>query len=198
MAKQKGSGSVQNRPIYSRLSYLYQAAAHLGSASNDQKIDATTKQALEDGAHSTASQTQKSESHVKQAMARNLLKELRAISHKTQIRISPAIKHTICKSCDTLLVEGDTCTSTVENKSKGGKKPWADVLVVKCKTCGGVKRFPVQAPRQKRRPHREAKAQEEQHQTMVQGENLEAMVQDKQPRAMVQGEQTQAMDTNDG
>ncbi|RYP05947.1 hypothetical protein DL765_009671 [Monosporascus sp. GIB2] len=68
------------------------------------------------------------------------------------------MKHTICKYCDTLLVEGDTSTSFVENQSKGGKKPWADVLVVKCNTCGGLKRFPVQAPRQKRRPIREAES----------------------------------------
>ncbi|RYP86163.1 hypothetical protein DL769_000775 [Monosporascus sp. CRB-8-3] len=68
------------------------------------------------------------------------------------------MKHTICKYCDTLLVEGHTSTSFVENQSKGGKKPWADVLVVKCNTCGGLKRFPVQAPRQKRRPIREAES----------------------------------------
>jgi len=39
-------------------------------------------------------------------------------------------------------VPGTTCTHRVENKSKGGKKKWADVLVVECQ-CGMVKRFPV-------------------------------------------------------
>lgn len=64
------------------------------------------------------------------------------------------MKHSICKYCDSLLIEGETSSSVVENKSKGGQKPWADVLVVKCHTCEGVKRFPAQAPRQKRRPMR--------------------------------------------
>ncbi|KAI0019889.1 hypothetical protein F4780DRAFT_780013 [Xylariomycetidae sp. FL0641] len=53
-----------------------------------------------------------------------------------------------------------TSSSVVENKSKGGKKPWADVLVITCHTCQGVKRYPVQAARQKRRPVREKEARE--------------------------------------
>lgn len=31
----------------------------------------------------------------------------------------------------------------MENNSKGGRKEWCDVLVVECKGCGAVKRFPV-------------------------------------------------------
>jgi ribonuclease P protein subunit RPR2 len=64
------------------------------------------------------------------------------------------MKHSICKNCDTMLIDGSTCTNEVENKSKGGKKRWADVLVRKCNTCGLEKRFPIGAERQKRRPHR--------------------------------------------
>ncbi|KAK7394054.1 hypothetical protein QQX98_013162 [Neonectria punicea] len=76
---------------------------------------------------------------------------MRAVSLKAQIRQSPALKRTICKFCDTLLIEGQTCSSTVENDSKGGRKPWADLLTIRCKTCGNAKRYPVNAPRQKRR-----------------------------------------------
>lgn len=59
------------------------------------------------------------------------------------MRLDPSIKRTICKRCDSLLVPGVSSTNRIENPSKGGKKPWADVLVVECNACGAVKRFPV-------------------------------------------------------
>jgi ribonuclease P protein subunit RPR2 len=54
----------------------------------------------------------------------------------------------MCKSCNTVLIPGRTVSQTIENPSKGGRKPWADVLVVTCLICGGKKRFPVGATKQ--------------------------------------------------
>ncbi|KAI1163494.1 Rpr2-domain-containing protein [Nemania serpens] len=157
MAKTKTTKSVPNRHLYSRLSYLHQAAAFLGSQvgkTRDPKSDPSAPSSIrEEGALSDAPKYGFPD-QLRLKLARDLLTDLRATSLKSQIRLSPAIKNTICKFCDTLLIEGETSTSVVENKSKGGKKPWADVLVIKCNTCGGVKRFPVHAPRQKRRPQR--------------------------------------------
>ncbi|KAI0458426.1 RNAse P Rpr2/Rpp21/SNM1 subunit domain-containing protein [Xylaria acuta] len=140
MAKTKTTGSVPNKHLYSRLSYLHQAAAFLGSQAGNTHDSKSEPPAAD-------------QSRLK--LARHLLTDLRATSLKSQIRLSPAMKRTICKFCDTLLIEGETSTSVVENKSKHGRKPWADVLVVKCNACHGVKRFPVRAPRQKCRPQRE-------------------------------------------
>ena len=80
-----------------------------------------------------------------------MVSDLRAVSLKGQVRQSPAMKRSICKFCDTVLVEGRNCHSVIENESKGGRKPWADVLVIRCSTCGNSKRFPVSARRQKRK-----------------------------------------------
>ncbi len=93
-------------------------------------------------------------------LSRQLITHLRAVSLKSQIRLSPAIKHTICKRCDVLLVPGSTSTSHIENNSRGGKKPWADVLVTTCTACGTAKRFPVGAKRQLRRDSRVGKARD--------------------------------------
>ncbi|SPO00008.1 uncharacterized protein DNG_02860 [Cephalotrichum gorgonifer] len=158
MAK-KQSGSVPNRAIYSRLSYLYQAAAYLGSQAPP-SADSGHPRALGSWDESQAGpgaqdQTREPHKDIHATASRRLLSDLRAVSLKTQIRIDPSIKRTICKYCDTLLVEGTSCTSSVENRSRGGKKPWADVLVMKCGTCGREKRFPISAARQKRRPFRE-------------------------------------------
>lgn len=80
---------------------------------------------------------------------------MKAVSLKVQIRQSSALKSSVCKYCSTVQIEGKTCQSVVENASKGGKKPWADVLVIRCSTCQNVKRYPVDCPKQKRRCLRE-------------------------------------------
>jgi ribonuclease P protein subunit RPR2 len=49
----------------------------------------------------------------------------------------------VCRGCDTLLVEGVSCATAVENPSRGGRKPWAALLVRTCGTCGRAKRYPL-------------------------------------------------------
>lgn len=160
MAKTKMGTSVPNKHLYSRLSYLHQAAAFLGSqvgSTHHSKAERPTPSHPEGNANKACSDAQGTHDgdQLRLNLARHLLTDLRATSLKCQIRLSPAIKHAICKFCDTLLIEGETCTSIVENESKRGRKPWADVLVIRCKTCNGVKRFPLHASRQKRRPQRQ-------------------------------------------
>ncbi|KAI1479752.1 Rpr2-domain-containing protein [Daldinia eschscholtzii] len=163
MGKPKGPGSVPNRPVYSRISYLYQAATYLASqptGNTDDTVATQDKEAL-------------CPSQSEHGLSRRFITDLRSASLKSQIRLSPAIKHTICKSCDSLLIEGETSSSSIENKSKGGKKPWADVLVISCHACGGVKRFPVHAPRQKRRTSRAADSRREKNERL-EGSDLKA------------------------
>jgi ribonuclease P protein subunit RPR2 len=153
MAKLKDTGKVPNKAIHSRVSYLYQAATYLqqqhSAVAADSQQDAT-----------------EAESVVKEAIAalqpasRRLTSDLRAVSLKAQQRMSPAMKRSICKSCDTLLVDGSTCTSQIENTSKGGRKPWADTLIRQCNTCGTFRRYPMAAERQRRRPQRSVEAPE--------------------------------------
>lgn len=167
MAKKKVAG-VPNKTSYCRLSFMYQAASFLAAASANQSqtSDRATSQKTDSDYHMKVDgdniNNPNPEKNLRTAiqtrnMSHRLLADFRSVSLKSQIRVSPAMKRSICKFCDTLLVEGQTCTSTVENTSKGGRKPWADVLVIKCHTCHHAKRFPVDAPRQQRRPLRTAK-----------------------------------------
>ncbi|MCJ1356543.1 MAG: hypothetical protein MMC33_006538 [Icmadophila ericetorum] len=91
-------------------------------------------------------------------LSRQLVSSLLAISQKAQIHLSSSAKHSICKKCHSVLILGSTATSQMDNKSRGGKKPWAAVLVKTCKHCGTVKRFPVGAKRQKPRKERKQQA----------------------------------------
>ncbi|KAJ4402721.1 hypothetical protein N0V85_005249 [Neurospora sp. IMI 360204] len=117
----KNNGGVQNRALYSRVSFLQQAAVFLSSL---------------------------------EGMSRRLATDLRSVSLKTRIRFSPAVKRTICKYCDSVLIDGSTCTAFIENRSRGGRKPWADVLVRRCHACKKERRYPIEAKRTKRKTER--------------------------------------------
>jgi ribonuclease P protein subunit RPR2 len=68
--------------------------------------------------------------------------QMRGVSLKTQTRLSVPVKRSFCKRCDTSLVPGVSSTQEIRNESRGRKKPWADVLVIRCLVCGTEKRFP--------------------------------------------------------
>lgn len=76
---------------------------------------------------------------------RLFMSHIQTITRKSKIHLSQELKRSICKRCDTLLTDGLTCVSLIENESKGGRKSWADTLAVACLTCGNVRRFPIGA-----------------------------------------------------
>lgn len=146
MAKGKPKAVVKNRALHSRISFLHQAATYLA-----------LPKPPPDNSGCAELVSEPVQPHVPlTGMARRLAADFRAVSLKTRIRLSPDLKQSVCKYCDSVLVEGQSCSSFVENKSKGGKKPWADILVRKCHTCGKEKRYPVSAPRPKRKSLRDS------------------------------------------
>lgn len=198
--KAKAQKGIAQRHLHSRISYLYQAATYLSNPVNHNRRSPKTmglNTHPDSGAESSAESilpTQKSQQESQSpqwrnpndgaldvkslcasefqhsAHSRRLLSHLRAVSLKSQIRLSPTMKHSICKRCDILLVPDSTSSSQLENKSSGGKKPWADMLVVTCNACGNTTRFPVGAERQAKRSQRPIKLKEE---TVKQDSNLE-------------------------
>jgi ribonuclease P protein subunit RPR2 len=161
MGKSKAANSARNVPnkaLHSRVSYLYQAATYLAAQqrhSSAAKSDSDeTEDAKGNGNAIVVEKPSANSEFTLQPVSRRLISDLREVALKVQIRVSPTLKQSICKNCDTLLVDGSTCSNVVENKSKGVKKPWADMLVRRCNVCGFQRRFPLAAKRQKRRPHR--------------------------------------------
>lgn len=142
---QGGNPTVPQKHLHSRLSYLHQAANFL----------ATTERHVASGsAHSIGHSSVKivdgaRESNEHGLESTRLLSQLRGVSRKTQIRLTPKVKHTICKRCDSLLIPGKSSHAEVVNLSKGGDKPWADVFEIRCHRCGTVKRFPMEPKIQK-------------------------------------------------
>ncbi|KAF2810031.1 Rpr2-domain-containing protein [Mytilinidion resinicola] len=168
----KGRKSIPNKHIHARVSYLYQAASYLSLQTPDSGQHKEIKEGIQprgDTPNATASstkifyesetdhegQTQHATRKSPQSgLALFLVSQLRSISQKSQVRLSHDLKRSLCKSCNALLVPGRNSTTSIENASRNGKKPWADILVIECQTCGSKKRFPVGSKRQARKSGR--------------------------------------------
>ena len=170
-------GNIPHKHLHSRLSYLHQAAAHFSHLHFMQSQGAREQAGIDDatpGNSEPVISTPPSmgfevdaissdvalenenilqniaSSYVPQVLplARYMLSQLRGVSLKAQTHLSQNMKHSICKRCDAFLVIGDTASSHVENRSRGARKPWADVLVVTCTLCNSSIRLPIGSRRQ--------------------------------------------------
>ena len=126
--------------MYTRIGYLYQAATLFTTPG-----DPATSSPATNPANNAAEVTPVATPLVtaKTNLARFYVSTLRTVAAKSVLRLDRSVKRTLCKRCDAVLVPGMTAEHRVENNSRGGRKPWADVLVVECKGCRAVKRFPV-------------------------------------------------------
>lgn len=147
MAKDKPpkAKGVPNKHLHARTTFLYQAATYLTLHPFVESNDT----GQENVAHPKPSQPQ-----LPSTLALQLGSDLHTVSRKAQLRLSIDLKRSMCKSCNAILVPGHTATQTIENQSKNGRKPWADVLVVSCKRCGSKRRMPVGAKRQPKKRDR--------------------------------------------
>lgn len=144
-AKPPNAKKIPSKHLHARTTFLYQAATYL-----------TLQTTVNDAETPTGSDCPKANTSKHSPLALQLGSDLQQVSRKAQLRLAVDLKRSVCKSCNTVLVPGHTATRTIENLSKGGKKAWADVLVVECRLCGGKKRFPVSAQRQSKKGERNA------------------------------------------
>ena len=145
---------VPNRHLHARTTFLYQAATYL-------TLQAATETPEQGKEHTETSIRVPNNANVRvrpqSALALQMGTHLRAVSLKGQVRLSTALKRTLCKTCNAILIPGQTSTQAVENESRGGRKPHADVLVIECSFCKSKKRFPVGATRQQKKAKRAPK-----------------------------------------
>ncbi|KAG8528703.1 uncharacterized protein KY384_006390 [Bacidia gigantensis] len=165
--RDRAKGLAQKH-VHSRISFLHQAASYLATISNDSNVKPKVEEVQSEHVLEKSGVVVQAKPLIKSVikfqvtshehladlkttagLAQCYVSQLRSLSRKTLIRLTPEMKHSICKGCEVLLEPGVTSTTSLENKSRGGRKPWADVLVIKCKACGETKRFPVGAKRQK-------------------------------------------------
>ncbi|KAK2855702.1 hypothetical protein FQN49_004928 [Arthroderma sp. PD_2] len=142
---QKGAGSRAQSHLHARIAYLYKATNYLQSATEARSQSQVASDTSSLPEQSTLKEPQpgvSSEKELCSALARQYGSQLRAVSLKSQLRLDRDVKRSICKRCDSSLRPGSTCSETIENRSRGRKKPWADTRVITCGFCGTQKRFP--------------------------------------------------------
>ncbi|PYH45346.1 ribonuclease P Rpr2/Rpp21/SNM1 subunit [Aspergillus saccharolyticus JOP 1030-1] len=177
--KKDSAGGV-NSHIRARIDYLYKAATFLQAQSGACHTGVTTNESndqeppvpthivpLTAGSTDAVGQSQFSQEQTATGelpqLSRNYVSQMRGVSLKTQLRLPVDMKRSFCKRCDTLLIPGSTCTKELRNPSRGRRKPWADLLVIRCSTCGTEKRFPQTDKRGKKLiARRQEKAHEKQ------------------------------------
>jgi ribonuclease P protein subunit RPR2 len=94
-------------------------------------------------------------------LSRVYTSHMRGVSLKTQTRLLVPVKRSFCKCCDTNLVPEFNCTQEIRNESRGRKKPWADVLVIRCHVCNTEKRFPQAEKRSKKLSERRKESEQQ-------------------------------------
>lgn len=160
----KGAKIVKGPPhIHARIAYLNKIATLMASNQDSARHD--TREIANGVSAIAASSTSSSASQADQSHGSetSLAKhgvpylygsQLRAISRKGQVALSQDLKRSLCRVCNGPLIQGQTCTEHLENRSRGGRKPTADVKILHCSTCGTNKRFPVGARRQLKKSKR--------------------------------------------
>ena len=172
--KEKAPKGCGQKHLYSRISFLHQAANYLATingatggdinpplsehyqdpgsqCSSSGKVDRSGSMLESTGDLGEGARKAASPGHELPPLSRLMVNQFRSVALKGQIRLTPDLKNSFCKRCDTLLVPGYSCSNHLENKSKAGRKPWADVLVMTCNACETQKRFPVGAKRRSRK-----------------------------------------------
>lgn len=117
--------------------------------------------------NTSAKQVVRSETNKKTLanISRVYISHMRGVSLKTLTRLPIPTKRSFCKRCETPLTSGVSSSQEIQNASRGRKKPWADVEVLRCLVCGTEKRFPKTGRKSKklveRRQQRQAEAEAE-------------------------------------
>lgn len=130
-----------NRHLQARLTYLEKASKYLAQQQygHNGQTSANHNEAINAPTH---------------GLPQLLSSHLRSVSLKSQIRLPQDVKRSICRRCDTPLIGSSTSDVTIENHSKDKAKPWAEIRVITCRSCGTKKRFPIGAKRQSKKKDR--------------------------------------------
>ena len=178
--EKKGSKKNGSKHLQARVSFLYQSSLYFSTLQQreNRNYDGATKLDLKQTAHVEDSHTTDKQANVltsktptttnhisqrgegsvqSQSFGRYFVSHLRSVSRKSQIRLSHEVKRSLCKKCNSVLLEGTSADSRLHNASRGGKKRWADVRILRCNSCGAEKRFPIGATKQPRKSKRATK-----------------------------------------
>ncbi|KAJ3442905.1 ribonuclease p protein subunit p21 [Anaeramoeba flamelloides] len=107
--------SFPNKDDFLRMNFLYQASQIVVQPKSDHKPNTTLDR------HNLN-------------LSRFYIQQMKKVAQKKVLRISPEVKQTFCKGCNTLLIPGMSSTQRVRSKRQ-------QHVVIRCLVCGLTKRF---------------------------------------------------------
>ncbi|KAI0089286.1 RNAse P Rpr2/Rpp21/SNM1 subunit domain-containing protein [Irpex rosettiformis] len=156
MAKKKSQdnvpnpNNVQNRDIMQRLNFLYQASVFLGTSTqpvphHHPRPEPTNS---EPEVIKIVSRRQRRKQEMLEQrnpstaidLSRTYVRSMKVIGKKTTVRMDPAVKRTLCKGCEIVLVPGSTASVRVN-----GSGPHGHAISYTCLSCHTSRRIPAPA-----------------------------------------------------
>ncbi|KII92605.1 hypothetical protein PLICRDRAFT_172677 [Plicaturopsis crispa FD-325 SS-3] len=130
---------VANRDIIQRLNFLYQASTYLNHISAPPPPPPHQNP---DGQDDTQRESPGNKRRRKTVSASDLsrayVKTMKVVGQKAIVRMDPAVKRTLCKGCNTVLVPGSTANVRVRSSSSHGH-----IVVYTCLSCTTTRRLPA-------------------------------------------------------
>jgi len=147
--------SVTNRDILQRLNFLYQASTYLNSLQAGPSRTPQSKAPVDrstDAVHDIASpgttasskkdkrreQNRRRHPTTYTDLSRSYVQSMKTIGTKTNVRMDPSVKRTLCKGCNIVLVPGSTAAVRIKSSSAHGH-----VMTYSCLLCNHVRRIPA-------------------------------------------------------
>ncbi|KAL5507258.1 hypothetical protein ACEPAH_6714 [Sanghuangporus vaninii] len=147
--------SISNRDIMQRLNFLYQASSYLnglgfvhGGISGPSNVaihskteDAEDRNGKERPSSAKTNVTRKRAGKRKATahdLARSYVKSMKIIGQKTNVKMDPSVKRTMCKSCNMLLMPGVTAKVRVKPLPSHGH-----AVSYTCMNCSFSRRIPA-------------------------------------------------------
>ncbi|OSD06973.1 Rpr2-domain-containing protein [Trametes coccinea BRFM310] len=135
--------SVANRDVIQRINFLYQASTYLNSISQTLPHNSVNDAFRQQTVKRKSSSQKKRKSAVRHPrdigeLSRSYVSTMRIVGQKTMVRMDPALKRTLCKGCDTVLLPGSTASVRVHPLPSHGQ-----AMHYTCLTCDTTRRIPA-------------------------------------------------------
>ncbi|KAL4251466.1 hypothetical protein ABKN59_005710 [Abortiporus biennis] len=144
--------SVTNRDIIQRMNFLYQAGALLsnigastshqadGNAVHNRPLPHVADQSLPLTKREQKRSGQRRAKHPSSLsdLSKSYIQTMKIVGQRTTVRMDPAVKRTLCKQCNNILMPGVTCSVRVKALSSHGNG-----VAYTCLSCNKIRRIPA-------------------------------------------------------
>ncbi|KAG6845084.1 hypothetical protein H0H87_000989 [Tephrocybe sp. NHM501043] len=139
------ANGVANRDILQRLNFLYQAGVYLNTLPSAEASTSLTSPKpnappITSKKAPAGKKRKRSNSHAAMAsdLSRTYISIMKSVGQKTTVKIDPAVKRTLCKGCNSIMIPGSTAIVRVKKSPAHGH-----AMAYTCTGCQTSRRIPT-------------------------------------------------------